>query len=396
MEKLRLLSLFSGIGAFEKALEKQNIPYELVNYCEIDKFASKSYAAIHGVSEKMNLGDITKVNEKELKDFDLMTWGFPCQDISVAGDQKGIIKGETRSGLYYEGLRILKEKKPMYSIIENVKNLTSKKFEREFKQILKDLSEIGYNNYWKVLNAKDYDIPQNRERVFIISIRKDIDNGLFKFPQGYDSNIRLKDVLEEDVQEKYYLSDEYLQRFKDSLNSKELQNKIPKNGVYEVIGTTVNPNAPGTNSRHWVYNPNKIISTIDATTYKQPKQILESDAELPILHNIYGGFKETEPRLFYDYSPTIRTSAGGGHIPSVCTNDENKVEKIIGHYRIRKLTPLECWRLMGFDDTDIDKCKQIGVSDTQLYKQAGNSIVVNVLEYIFKELLNKNINEDII
>lgn len=128
--------------------------YELVNYCEFDKYAAKAYSLIHNEPESKNLGDITKVNEKEIADFNMMVWGFPCTDISVVGKQKGIIEGETSSGLYYDGLRILKEKRPALSIIENVKNLTSKKFKETFEQILRDLEEVGYNNYWKVLDGR--------------------------------------------------------------------------------------------------------------------------------------------------------------------------------------------------------------------------------------------------
>lgn len=153
---LKLLSLFSGIGAFEKALENLQIPFELVGFSEIDKFAIKSYCAIHNIDEKLNLGDIRNIKEKELPDFNLMTWGFPCQDISIAGRMKGIQKGTTRSGLYYEGYRIIKEKLPEVSIIENVKNLTSKRFRNEFEMILNDIKKLGYNNYWQILNAKDY------------------------------------------------------------------------------------------------------------------------------------------------------------------------------------------------------------------------------------------------
>lgn len=153
---LKLLSLFSGIGAFEKALENLQIPFKLVGFSEIDKFAIKSYCAIHNIDEKLNLGDIRNIKEKELPDFNLMTWGFPCQDISIAGRMKGIQKGTTRSGLYYEGHRILKEKLPEVSIIENVKNLTSKRFKNEFEMILNDIKKLGYNNYWQILNAKDY------------------------------------------------------------------------------------------------------------------------------------------------------------------------------------------------------------------------------------------------
>lgn len=164
---------------------------------------------IHNVDPNLNLGDITQVDENKLNDFDLMTWGFPCTDLSMAGRQKGFIDengNKTRSGMYYEGIRILREKKPKLSIIENVKALTSKKFAKEFQMILDDLDEAGYNTYYKILNAKDYGIPQNRERVFIISIRKDIDNGKFKFPDPKPLKIRLKDLLDDEVDEKYYLS----------------------------------------------------------------------------------------------------------------------------------------------------------------------------------------------
>lgn len=165
---------------------------------------------IHNVDPNLNLGDITQVDEKKLNDFDLMTWGFPCTDLSAAGRQKGFIDengNKTRSGMYYEGIRILREKKPKLSIIENVKALTSKKFAKEFQMILDDLDEAGYNTYYKILNAKDYGIPQNRERVFIISIRKDIDNGKFKFPDPKPLKIRLKDLLDDEVDEKVkYLS----------------------------------------------------------------------------------------------------------------------------------------------------------------------------------------------
>ena len=198
---MKLFSLFSGIGGPEKALKRLGIEYELVGYSEIDKYASKSYSVVHDEPEIKNYWDITKINEKELPDFDLMTWGFPCQDISIAGKQAGIHEG-TRSGLYYDGLRILKAKKPKYSLIENVKALTSKKFADTFESILKDLDEAGYNNYWQVLDAKDYGIPQHRERVFIVSIRKDI-NQEFVFPEKEELKLKLKDLLEDDVEEKY-------------------------------------------------------------------------------------------------------------------------------------------------------------------------------------------------
>ena len=168
---MKLLSLFSGIGAFEKALDNLGIEYELVNYCEIDKHASLSYSLIHNVSESKNLGDITKVDTSKFpKDIDLITYGFPCQDISLAGKQQGFQKDDgstTRSGLFFEALRIIEDTKPRIAIAENVKNLVSNKFNKEFNIVLNSLEKAGYNSYFEVLNSKDFGIPQNREREYL-------------------------------------------------------------------------------------------------------------------------------------------------------------------------------------------------------------------------------------
>ena len=162
---LNVLSLFSGIGAFEKALERERVLFKVMNFCEIDKYASKSYCAIHGVSEQINLRDVSTVNTAELHDVNLITYGFPCQDISAAGHQKGFFDENgnvTRSGLFFAALKIIKDTKPEYAIAENVKALTSKKFTAEFATVLDSLEQAGYNNYYKVLNAKDFGVPQNR------------------------------------------------------------------------------------------------------------------------------------------------------------------------------------------------------------------------------------------
>lgn len=213
---LNVLSLFSGIGAFEKALENLNIPYKLLAYCEIDKFASKSYSYIHNVSEDMNLKDVTKVDILDIDErVDLITYGFPCQDISLAGKGKGFRDEDgklTRSGLFFEAARIIDDYKPKFAIAENVKALTMKRHKDDFETVLSTLEDIGYNNYYQVLNAKDFGIPQNRERVFIISIRKDIDTG-FTFPEPFKLELRLKDMLENEVDEKYYLSEKMISYF---------------------------------------------------------------------------------------------------------------------------------------------------------------------------------------
>lgn len=212
---LRVLSLFSGIGAFEKALERLNIEHEVLAYCEIDKYASKAYSIIHDIPESKNLKDVTKVDILDIDEtVDLITYGFPCQDISTAGKQKGFVDEEgnrTRSGLFFEALRIIDDYRPKFAIAENVKALVGKKFTEEFNTVLESLEEVGYNNYYSVLNAKDFGIPQNRERVFIISIRKDIDKG-FTFPQPVPLEIRLKDILEDQVDESFYLSDDRIEK----------------------------------------------------------------------------------------------------------------------------------------------------------------------------------------
>lgn len=193
--KIKLLSLFSGIGAFEEALKNIGIEYELVNYCEFDKKIAKAYSLIHNIDERLNLGDITKVDETKLEDFDLMTYGFPCQSFSVAGKRLGF-KDETRGNLFFESMRIAKHKKPKYMIAENVKGLVNHDKGETFKTILKTLDEIGYNNYYKVLRSCDFGVPHARERVFIISIRKDIDDYNFLMPIGELTNKTLKDIIE--------------------------------------------------------------------------------------------------------------------------------------------------------------------------------------------------------
>ena len=227
---IKYLSLFSGIGAFEKALQKLEIPYELIGYCEIDKYASKAYSLLHNVPESMNFGDITQLDETQLPDdIDLITYGFPCQDISLAGQQKGLLNDDgtkTRSGLFFDALRIIEHTQPQIAIAENVKNLTSQKFSEQFDTVLSSLENVGYNNYWKVLNAKDYEVPQNRERVFIISIRKDIDTGVFEFPDHVPLKKCLKDLLEDSVEEKYYVDPFRVKNLIPQLTEKQISNTV--------------------------------------------------------------------------------------------------------------------------------------------------------------------------
>ena len=373
MGKLKLLSLFSGIGAFEKALENIGEPFEVVRYCEIDKYASKAYSLIHNLDENMNLKDIKDVDTHELPDdIDLVTYGFPCQDISNAGKQKGFVyDGElTRSGLFFEALRIIEDAQPKIAICENVKALTSKKFKTEFKIVLDSLNDAGYKNYWAVLNAKDYGIPQNRERVFIISIRDDIDHG-FEFPEKYELKLRLKDLLEDNVDEKFYLNEEQVKRLTGNVfNSanKRVQEKdysdtllARDDGISNTLATVLKDS--------YVVEQQKRF-------FKQAFETLsENECEYGDTIN---AFNKTVNKS--GISPTLTTRPDGF---------KTAILQVTNDLRIRKLTPKECFRLMGFDDSDVDILIDNGISNTQLYKMAGNSIVVDVLEEIFVELLNQ-------
>lgn len=213
---IKVIELFAGIGAFRAALERLNIDHEVVAISEIDKYAIQSYNAMYG--DTPNLGDISKIDR--LPKCDLLTYGFPCQDISVAGNMKGINE-DTRSGLLFQVERLLDtadifDELPDYLIMENVKNLVGKKFKADFDRWLEKLESLGYVNYWKVLNTADYGIPQHRERVFCISIKKSLNQG-FEFPKPQELELRLIDMLEVDVNEKYYLSEEITQNFIKSI-----------------------------------------------------------------------------------------------------------------------------------------------------------------------------------
>ena len=220
---VKILELFGGIGACSKALERLGIDYEIADYVEIDKYAVKSYNAIHGTSFEPQ--DICEW-DKDIE-VDLIMHGSPCQDFSLAGKQAGGDKDSgTRSSLMYETIRIVEKLKPKYVIWENVKNLLSKKHKHNFDAYLETMKQLGYINHYQVLNAKDYGIPQNRERVFTVSIRNDIDTG-FAFPEKQELKLKLKDMLEDDVDEKYYLTDSMINYLENGkYQSSKVSNKL--------------------------------------------------------------------------------------------------------------------------------------------------------------------------
>lgn len=451
--------------------------WELVNFCEFDKYATKSYCAIHNVDESLNLGDITKVDETKLKPFSMICGGSPCQDFSVAGKQKGSVWTckdcgheynpltvhwskrdkcpqcnssnieKTRSSLLVEYLRVIRANKPNFGIYENVKNIVGKQFrDTTFKLFEDELHEYGYNTYWKVLNAKNYGIPQNRERVYLIFIRKDLDNGQFKFPEPFDNGIRLKDILEDEIDEKFYLSDEKVQKFLSNFNQSELPVTTRNSDTASTIRATYYKNGER-NVCENIENGNGYEGIVESNNVKQIGNISEGNSSWsnPQTGRIYSAD---------GISPTLNTCGGGQREPKiVCGLVSSKAEKFekeidiantllardykgfgnqamnavikipkdtkadgcyinqsplftrapleglsrtlkadshpAGVYdgiQIRKLTPKETWRLMGFSDSDFDTAKNAGISNSQLYKQAGNSIVVDVLYYIYVEL----------
>ena len=535
--------------------------WELVNFCEFDKYATKSYCAIHNVDESLNLGDITKADETKLKPFNMICGGSPCQDFSVAGKQKGSVWTckdcgyeynpltvhwskrdkcpqcnssnieKTRSSLLVEYLRVIRANKPNFGIYENVKNIVGKQFrDTTFKLFEDELHEYGYNTYWKVLNAKNYGIPQNRERVYLIFIRKDLDNGQFKFPEPFDNGIRLKDLLEDEVDEKFYLSDDKVQKFLSNFNQSELPVTTRNSDTVSTIRATyykngernICENIENGNGYEGIVESNnvkQIGNIVDTGNWKNPQRgrIYSTEGCAPALSTCGGGGQEpkivtslmsnygekfeketdisntlqardykgfgrqtmnavleiSETSYCFDANyykgtsledyfnkhrrqlvfennkvkipqatkqgyiecevggvadlsyPNSKTRRGrvqdGGQVSHTITAKETgicKIEKADGCYtqaspsftrkplnglsrtlkanqhdagvydgiRIRKLTPRECFRLMGFSDQDFDAAKNAGISNSQLYKQAGNSIVVDVLYYIYVEL----------
>lgn len=540
---LRLIELFAGIGSQTQALKNVGVPHTVVAISEIDKNAIKSYTALHG--ETVNLGDIKEI--RELPEADFWTYSFPCQDISVAGHGAGIKEG-TRSGLLLEVERLLKKAAergtlPKYLLLENVKNLVGKKFKGDFDSWLSFLSSLGYTNYWQVLNAKDYGIPQHRERVFCVSIRGE--HTAFVFPEKRELTLRLKDMIDEHVDERYYLKESTIRSIVTSkFNSRRDSIRRPSDYAYclrardcyepqcvqvgDVVGEKwekmhemsrrvfqtdgISPTvhcAGGGNTElkiaenfvlgglqeHQVPRTDGVNPTLteamgkgggqtpiivamrgrnpDNPSDRTPGILLKQRLEVnekglcnalttvqkdnlvmdtDYVSRKYGEFIDENgyiPEMFvaynkqevHDVAPTLtgqcscpsgssavlklekpikvkvatkqgyeeatagdyvnitfpssktkRGRVGKGVAQTLTCGDGNAV--ITENVRIRKLTPRECLRLMGWTDEQIDKIESANVSSTQQYRQAGNGIVVQVLEAIFKALFfDKSIKE---
>ena len=381
MKKLTVNELFAGIGAFRKALINQNIPHEIVGISEIDKYAIKSYEAMYGKTR--NYGDISKVERLDYAD--LWTYGFPCQDISLAGDMKGIVREETRSGLLHEVERLLEVAKeegtlPKFLIMENVKNLVSKKFIGDFQRWIDKLSDLGYTTEWKVLIASDYGIPQRRERVFAVSVRKD--KGGYSFPEPMLLEKKFRDLLEEEVEGKYFLRKEMFEYFER--HSRECGDNFIQEKTCNQVGMLVGDK--------W------------AKQHERSSRVWGTDSLCPTLTTCTGGGQEVKIIVQEATKKGYAIDEKGDSIDIAYINQNKRrarVDKERAHtittspqigtltdHGVRKLTPRECFRLMGFSDGDFNKAQAV-CSDTQLYKQAGNSIVVQVLEGILKNLIEE-------
>ena len=328
---LRLIELFAGIGSQTQALTNIGIAHKVVAISEIDKYAIQSYEAMHGKAN--NLGDIRKI--EELPDADLWTYSFPCQDISVAGKGAGIKEG-TRSGLLFEVerlLRVASEKGtlPKYLLLENVKNLVSKKFKADFDKWLDFLAELGYTNYWKVLNAKDYGIPQNRERVFCVSIRGE--HKPFVFPKPKELTIRLRDMIDEMVEEKFYLKENTIRSILRSTFNSRRDSIRPGDGLANTLL-----------ARDWrgpqCVQVGEVVGEKWDKMHDISKRVYEPDGIAPTVHCQQGG--NTELKIAEDFvlgglqkhqtprtdgiSPTLTEAMGkgGGQTPIIIDTAEPK------------------------------------------------------------------------
>lgn len=431
---IRLIELFAGVGSQAMALRNLGANFEHYKVVEFDKYAIASYNAIHGTNFPMK--DITQVHASDLEIVDtdkycyIITYSFPCQDLSKAGKGKGMSKGSgTRSGLLWEVERILtelmelvdKENLELVLLMENVPDVIGTKNIKDFNEWQHRLEQLGFSSYVDCLNAKNYGIPQNRNRCFMVSVFGDYYYG---FPKSIPLELKLKDLLTDTVDKKYYIEDyKKLSKINDEYSMLQggkwdkihdcAKRVYETNGCSPTVNTCqggnlepkivtepvcINPKGgrngidnlqPSIQDR--IYDSNAISPAV--TTCYHPNIKIDIEDGIPISEATEKGYSLAKDgdyvNLQFPDSKTRRGRVGKEVAQTLLCNDSNGVvEKVDDspRYRIRKLTPLECWRLMGFSDEDFNKAAKVN-SNSQLYKQAGNSIVVNVLMAIFKQML---------
>ena len=339
---MKFLDLFAGIGGFRLGMESAG--HECIGFCEIDKFARKSYKAIHDTKGEVELHDITTVTDEFIRGIgsvDVICGGFPCQAFSIAGNRRGF--EDTRGTLFFEIARFASILRPQYLFLENVKGLLNHDRGATFETIIGTLDELGYDAEWQVLNSKDFGVPQNRERVFIIGHLRGGSTRTV-FPLGGEG-----------------------QKF----DSEQLE--------IDIVGNTKNPNSTALGTSSVVYGSKGLIGTLCARDYKEPKQIA-----IPVLTPERPEKRQNGRRFKEDGEPMFTLTGQDRHGIVVAGKLPGNHDQNYG-YRIRKLTPRECWRLQGFPDWAFDKAQEVN-SNSQLYKQAGSSVTVNVIAEIAKRL----------
>jgi len=386
---MNFIDICSGIGGFRSALEING--HNCLAFAEIDKYAKQSYRAIYDTDGEEELDDITTITDEHFRLYrgqcDIITGGFPCQAFSIAGNRRGF--DDTRGTIFFHIARAIKEIQPSYVLLENVKGLFSHDKGRTFGTIIQALDELGYVTEWGLFNSKYWGVPQNRERVYILVTRKDVYDQPKLFDllkQQTEVTTRLVEVLEDEVDEKYYLSEEktkkltlnedlsgrlnhYDYRDVDSIHSTEkvspTLNTMQGGDRQPKVAVLGNTSSTGHRSQD-IHDTDGISPTIAARDYKGAKQIA-----VPILTPDRLNKRQNGRRFKEDGEPMFTLTSQDRH-------------GIADGIRIRKLTPLECWRLQGFTDEQFYKAKNSGVSNSQLYKQAGNSVTVNVVDAIVK------------
>lgn len=391
---LKIGSAFSGIGAWERSLELLGVEHEIVFYSEIARDPVRIYPKMYKVPATKNLGDITSADTADVGAIDVFFYSPPCVSFSVAGSQGGF--EDPRGVLFFDALKIIKAKMPKYLVMENVKNLVGKRFVNEFKTMLHALDNAGYTSYWKVLNAVDYGIPQNRERVFVVSVRKDLDTGSFEFPEPIGCDLRLIDLLEDVVDEKYFIPDwkaqELLKEYESQLNgTKKVLRDRGKLRVGGDISTCIDANYHKGMDNHAqrtmiavpCITPDRLHKRQNGRRFKEdgdPMFTITARDRHGVLIKIGVIGKDSQGNRVYDSNGVACTQCGtaGG------LGGKTGLYKV--GYRIRRLTPLECIRLMGFTDSDYKLMKSLGISDTGVYRVAGNSICVPVTTHLLRKI----------
>jgi DNA (cytosine-5)-methyltransferase 1 len=366
---IRLATMFSGIGAIEFALKRLKLNTKIVFASDNDKFVKQSYYANYDIDDSRWYDDVKNINGLKYKDkIDLLVGGSPCQSFSMVGKRRGL--NDTRGTLFYEFARVVKESKPKVFIYENVKGLTNHDGGRTFEIIKATFDELGYKYYYKILNSKDYGIPQHRERIFVVGfIEQDID---FTFPEKIPLKYKMQDFLEDYIDSKYYLKEKGVKFVTSSKNRKKRYTQIngdiaicqKANQQFNWHGDFIYESIENMQFNEFVFDVNEV----------EEKYYLSEKVKNYVLAHGTKNFK-TSTKTDLEVARPLLQTMHKMHRAGV----DNYVTHNKG--RIRKLTPRECLRLMGFGD----EFKQV-VSDTQMYRQAGNSIVVDVLIALLKQM----------